>query len=491
MQKAFPPFTSLITSLLVAAGTVYIAYSVYPTFTEASTDRAVLRYLGMVVSNGGIFYEEVFENKPPLLVLMLALAHKIHYHASWYFMTGIVVAASLFLLAACKKVKLPQPWLYPLLFAGLIYHPAISAGGELIRQYTACWVMMFLAGLFFQSKGHYLLSGLMMALIGSFVPTELFMLLPLLGYRFFYEKAPGITAAGKRTWIMTGVMIGLLPAIIYLTLQNSWVAFFDKAFLFNMQWYQHGSFFDKAVLSFQLMRSSRLVEYPLLFSVLFTLFLILQSSVKRLLIVLTVTCFVLQVILFGIVEYMHLSYFYSVLPLCFWLLLNVKESAPNFFQHQKVQWLIVTAAIYIVLITGKPFYYSATPTERKADLLLKQFPQLEEVRNTKGQVYVFNGYTALELNVRLNVQSPVYWPVLFPWSFWPDKWDTDGSLIQHDIIDALEKSRCRFLVDARGSFQLKHKKAEALLKSYILQHYIADTITCNSREQIILWERMQ
>lgn len=488
MQKAFR-FTSLINSLLVAAGTVYIAYSVYPTFTEASTDRAVLRYLGMVVSNGGIFYKEVFENKPPLLVLLLALAHKIHYHASWYFMTGMVVIASLYLLAACKKVKLPCPWLYPLLFAGLIYHPAISAGGELMRQYTACWVMMFLAGLFFQSKSHYLLSGFMAVLIGSFVPTELFMLLPLLVYRFFYEKAPGITAASKRTWIMMGAMIGLLPTIIYLTLQNLWVAFFDKAFFFNMQWYQHGSFFDKAILSFRLLRSSRLAEYLLLFSVLFTLILILRSFAKRLLIVLTVTGFVLQVILFGIVEYMHLSYFYSLLPLFFWLLISVKESTPNFFQHQKVQWLIVTAAIYIVLITGKPFYYSATPIERKADLLLKQFPQLEEVRNKKGQVYVFNGNNALELNVQLNVQSPVYWPVLFPWSFWPLKWDKEGALFQHDVIAALEISKCRFLVDAKGDFKLRHQKADSLLKSYIAQHYQSDTIPFTNKEQLILWER--
>lgn len=488
MYKAIS-VTSFITSLLVAGGVIYLAYSVYPTFTEASTDRAVLRYLGMVVSNGGVFYEEVFENKPPLLVLLLALAHKIHYHASWYLMTGIVVIASLFLFAACKKIKLPYAWLYPLLFAALVYHPTIAAGGELIRQYTACWIMIFLAGLFFQTKRDYFLSGVMVAFIGSFVPTELFMLLPLLVYRFFYEQAPGISVAHKRIWILTGAMTGLLPSIIYLTLQNTWDVFFDHAFLFNMKWYQHGSLVEKAILCFQLMRSSRLTEYLLLFSVLFSLLLILRSSAKRLLIALTVACFVLQVILFGIVEYMHLSYFYSLIPLFFWLLLNLKEASPNFFQHQQVKWFLISTAVYIVLITGKPFYYATTPIERKGKMLLKNFPQLEEVRNKKGQIYVFNGYTALELNVQLNVQSPVYWPVLFPWSFWPDQWDKDGVLMQQDVIDALEKNKCRFLVDARGGFQLKHQLADRLLKVYIQQHYEADTIPYTNKEQLILWER--
>jgi hypothetical protein len=74
-------------------------------------------------------------------------------------------------------------------------------------------------------------------------------------------------------------------------------------------------------------------------------------------------------------------------------------------------------------------------------------------------------------------------------NFWPDKWDKEGSIFQRDIIESVEKSRCRFLIDASGNFKLKHIKADSLWKSYVLKHYLSDTIIYSKKEKIILWER--
>jgi hypothetical protein len=488
MQKLVS-FSSFIRSLLLTAIVIYFAFSVYPSFTEGSTDRTVLRYLGMVISNGGVLYKDVFENKPPLLSLIQALAYKIHYHASWYFMAGFVVLAALALFTACKKVKAPYPLLFSILFAGLMYSPTICVGGELVRQYVACCVMICFACVFFENSFSYFFFGFFMVLIFFLIPTEVMILLPLFVYRFFCEK-PINTTIKKRIIIIAGMMFGAMPSCAYLTINDVWWNFIDNSIIFNLSWYQHkGLFIDKALLCFQIVRSSPLTNFLCLIVTLFIIIFLIIPNKNRLFTLFTIGCFGIQILFFGIVEHMHISYLYSVISLFFMLLLSFFQIAPLFFTIKLVRFFLLSIVLYVILISGKPFYYSFSNKELKKDMILKSFPQVHQVKNMEGQLYVFHGMTAAELNISLNVKSPVYWPLLFPWQFWPDKWDKEGSIFQRDIIESVEKSRCRFLIDASGNFKLKHIKADSLWKSYVLKHYLSDTIIYSKKEKIILWER--
>lgn len=152
-------FIQFFLALLVILGLIFfVQVGVSPGVSSMSTDSGVFAYCGQQILNGSLLYQDCWDNKPPAIYYLNAIAVALggntpgsvwFFQAAWIALTGVA-----FYLVLQKIWKSPLVIFITFFFLANVLYPPYYEGGNLTETYVLLPVIL-LMGMFF----YYLLTG--------------------------------------------------------------------------------------------------------------------------------------------------------------------------------------------------------------------------------------------------------------------------------------------------------------------------------------------
>lgn len=454
-------------------------------------DREVYRYIGMLVSRGGVPYRDVFDHKPPLIYFVSCLGHllRIGPWGYWVVMTMMAGTAACFVYrAASAYLKIKYAWLLTAAWSMLISFEYL-AGDMGNTRLCSTSMTVCCAALFFFARGSvlYLGQGIFAALVFWFQPNEILPVLPILLWSMVAQR-PGMLKTGVpvslffgRAFLMlAGALLITAPILIYAEQNEVLDAFIYQAFFFNFTEYTSPLSFSgklrRTVVFFLTDRYCRWMGWLFLLNWLAVLALTVRyrgpARVAGVFVLLTGLMEGASVVFSG----------FSALPyfLCFasslLLLLAYLASMTALHPLTAVSRKAITGVLGItgmVLVLNKAYHVQSVlrsdqPQGFRLDPALLQ--ELRQVQGRDYQLYAFRSAQSLAYNTALDIKAPTRWIYTH---FYGDlkNWDTDGDYIR-EIMTALDEHQCRYLIDYSQHIPLPYPHLQALWDDYVRAHYV-------------------
>lgn len=218
-------------------------------------DEGVYELVGLAVNNGRMLYSQIWDNKPPLLYLIYAIAHADQFTVRFLSLLSGLISAILFYylsknLFRSHKISSISTVTYVLLFATPIFEgnianaenfmllPIIAAGFLVskvseVKKITHAYIALFIAGLL-------LGIAFLLKIVAVFDFAAFFVFLA-----FFFVPEKILVRGNKQLYkdllkklavYTSGFLIPFVLTILYFLIQGSLADFIQAAFLSNISY---------------------------------------------------------------------------------------------------------------------------------------------------------------------------------------------------------------------------------------------------------------
>lgn len=248
--------------LIILSLNFLVQVGVDPGMSGMSTDSGVFAYCGQQILHGGLLYRDCWDNKPPAIYYLNALAVAIggntpssvwFFQAVWIVLTGL---AFYFVLQSIWK-----SWLVvftTFVFMASVLYPPYYQGGNLTETYALLPVIL-LIGVFYKflltgKKTLLVIIGVLAALACLLKPTYLAVSLAIMITVLYLDSCQRQfrSLLAHALILLLSASLPLLGAASYWAVQGSFSDFWFAIFTHNLQYTQAGFTRQSLVLSFQL-----------------------------------------------------------------------------------------------------------------------------------------------------------------------------------------------------------------------------------------------
>ena len=479
-------FASAVVGLV--ALTFLLSIFISPYADGLGVDREVFRYVGMVWHEGGLPYRDVFDHKPPFIYL---IANVFAPFGPWSFYVAgasFVSAAAVWLAAVLRRSGFQYYALPSLAFVLLMRFGPIIEGGGLTREYTACFILLFICSVLAHSGFVGLVAqGVLFGMVFLTQQNEILCLLPLsflsiwrasLGHDFKFLVAKGLRAC---LTFIAGLAIPLLVWYSYAEGHGVWQAFVEEAFVFNTKYYiSSKSLGTKVGETLAKLFSVRLASIVALFGLATALLFGQIPKFWRLFLVYlwASMAFALAGIALSGMHYGH--YFLTLVPFLAVaivpLLLGFGALATGVahiaISGKIVPHLPLLLVLALVQPALEPERIEKIGRKRQGYPNFAEYEALDKVAGKRGQIYVFRNPSLLALNTDRKVLAPSKYIFTHMWDMYPT-WDADGKEFR-GILSSLDAANTQYIVDFSSTIPIREPQ-QTQWNTYVLAHY--DTLS--------------
>ena len=465
-----------LTSLFLTFIGLIFSIPLSPIFQVPGYDREVYRYVGMMITHGGVPYRDIFEHRPPGFYFLAAIFDFMGPWGIWFGTTLLAVVASLYLYHVLKNEGVVWPWFGPLVYLFLIRSNLIIEGGGLSREMSSALLLICFVRVF-QVKKLDFFQGILIGLIFMTQPNDILGFFPVFLYLLFVSR----DKLREFFYFLLGSSFIPILTLIYLGLSGALGDFVYQSFVFNMKHYKVDRSFGSLSENFYgITTQNGLFQLGLFLIICFAIIIFFNRKkiTKKFVTVFAVLfiCFLMQCWSAVASGRFYSYYFLNVLPffaLAFaFLIQEIHQVLSKYQKYTLFIPIFVFIAFFYVskndIVTKLSESYKAYPTY-KYGFYDRWLPMLEEVRGQKGQLYVMRYAQALCLNTDLNIIAPSRWAYTHFWNILPGSWDPEGKTID-EIARDLDKFSTKYVLD----FSIERPMPEAIQKKwqdYLTNHY--------------------
>lgn len=252
----------LLAFLLILSLIFLIQVGVSPGVNSMSTDSGVFAYCGQQILQGSLLYRDCWDNKPPAIYYLNALAVALggntpgsiwFFQAAWIALTGIA-----FYLVLQKIWKTPLVIFITFFFLANVFYPPYYEGGNLTETYVLMPVILLL-GMYI----NYLLTGKrsFLAAIGIFAAFAVLLKPTYIAVGLMVALTVLYLDAVRRSLrsllvdaaiLLISFLLPLLLVALYWGIQGAFKDFWFAIFTHNLQYTQEGFTRQSLSLSFEL-----------------------------------------------------------------------------------------------------------------------------------------------------------------------------------------------------------------------------------------------
>ncbi len=490
--KWLPKTKIALPYLSIALITVLVNFSVSPTVIANGTDREVFRYMGMLISLGGMPYLDAFYDKPPLIYLLAALVHGMGPWGLW-FLECVFVAVAAMVFYRFAKV---QGWVFPCLHA-LLLVIWLRTPGEVwkdggrygdTRSFVAPLLMILFVLLCSKINKRFLIGGV---IAGALVMLQQEALLPLMGFVpvLLYSHPRKIQIVSE---FIMGVMLAVGSILLWLYSGDAFGTFYTQTVDFAFSY--HVSLLERlgliAMLPGKLLYFQCLV--PLVLVVFVGLVMIRKNKIGYLEVAIFLALF-MQLISISLTGNFMWDYFIPIFP---FLSLATGFAVTRLWQWKgSVVAIVVASAIYITpflpvaKVLGRTYFGTRAPDYYSRFAPVKQ--EIEHLHGSHGEFFAMREGRALSINTDLEIIAPTKWI-----HYYVDKKAghnteakikkfNDGVSELDSILTDLELAETSYILDNTGNLPLG-RDPQSKWMAYLKQHY--DPILQNQKYGV-LWKR--
>jgi hypothetical protein len=257
------PLFQFFLAFLVILGLIFIVQvGVSPGVSSMSTDSGVFAYCGQQILHGGLLYRDCWDNKPPAVYYLNAIAVALGGSTPgslWFFQAAwIVLTGAAFYLVLQKIFKSPLVIFITFFFLANVLYPPYYEGGNLTETYVLLPVIL-LMGMFFNylstgKKSFLVAIGLLAAFAFLLKPTYIAVSLAVALTVLYLDAARRSlhSLLVDAAFLALSFLLPLLLVASYWAIQGSFNDFWFAIFKHNLQYTQEGFTRQSLVLSFQL-----------------------------------------------------------------------------------------------------------------------------------------------------------------------------------------------------------------------------------------------
>ena len=255
-------FQFFLAFLVILALVFIVQVGVSPGVSSMSTDSGVFAYCGQQILHGGLLYRDCWDNKPPAVYYLNAIAVALGGNTPgslWFFQAAwIVLTGAAFYLVLQKIWKSPLVIFITFFFLANVLYPPYYQGGNLTETYVLLPVIL-LMGMFFKylstgKKSFLVVIGILAAFAFLLKPTYIAVSLAVALTVLYLDAA----RRSLRSLLVDAAFLALsflLPILLvasYWAIQGSFKDLWFANFAHNFQYTQEGFTRQSLVLSFQL-----------------------------------------------------------------------------------------------------------------------------------------------------------------------------------------------------------------------------------------------
>jgi len=462
-------------TLFVLTACLLLSFLYCPPVDIFYDDKEIFKYIGFLLSKGGVPYRDVFDHKPPLIFFLNYFGQVLGPWGLWLLDTFMVLLASLLFLDLCKKFRLPYPWILPLLFNLLIRNSLVCEGIGMTRAYTAIFLLIFFCVMLGKFRYKYFLLGLLSSLTFFMQQDQVLTLLPFLTYAVAGDDPVPLTK--RIAYTGAGFLAITIPVILYFAGHHALGYFWEDAFIFNFSWYTEKK---SLLLHFRAVKDGLVgCNYAMAFLISVILgisVLFLQNKKKRL-----VVAALLGVLFSFYPEYLSgkLSdgpdFYYYFLPLTAtipMLVFTVFAFTEDGFLRDKKSQLLY-GALLSCSIAYTDLQHATHLSLHNGDYI-KGSPELQYLGHEHlqdYQLFIFGGDSYVYAYNHFRILAPSRWIYHHFW-YWYDHWDADHRILQ-SIEQELQQHRTTYILDYSDTHNIRTKNPGSydLWKSFLQNNY--------------------
>jgi len=471
------------TTLLLCVASIGLSLLYCPPVDIFYDDIEIFRYVGRLVSTGGVPYRDVFDHKPPLIFFLNALGT----WGLWAFNTILVLFTSLLFLRLGRRAGLPWPWIPPLLFNLLIRNYMICFGVNMTRGYTAIFLLLFFCLLLDSDRRYkYYWLGLLTAATFFMQQDGIIVLIPFGLYALLSTRR--LTEIGLA---LAGILTITAPLLIYFAAHKALAPLWQDAFQFNFHWYitkpTLGEHFRAIKQSLQ--NADLLMAFIL--ALVIGVFAALGRHKKKGLLAAALATVLLSFtaeFLSGMLQYGY-AFWYYLLPLSASLPILVfvarAYTDEDWLRERKQQLLYGTLLCLMPLYDAGQHATHLWPNHSYWVTSLPEYQYLRQHKPADRQLYCFGNNNWVRAYNEFEIFSPCHWIYQHFWRWYPG-WDPGRQQLIQMETDLLQYHTQYIIYYPRlNAFQDPAARAE--WETFLNTHYQLTTVPGSTDP--ILWVR--
>lgn len=314
----------------------------------STIDSSVFRYVAYAMTKGQVPYKDIFDHKGPLIYLINYLGYLIHPKVGVWFFEFITIFVTVVFSYKCAKLASDNSifsCISVIISFSLLY--IYLCGGNFVEEYAMPFISMatYIFGRYFKEHQAKPLQLIVCGMCGGCVlmlrpnMAVIWLVFPIFVVINELVHKNYIKILRYFIWFFIGVMISILPFIIYLTLKDALVDFWNVYIKFNLQYTNNSSFKDFVETVYCFLSPVILLSFLLL---LFNIFLLNNNKLFNIAYFISL---ILSLLFLSISGRTYEHYAMIIVPVCAYPIASL-------FIHYKNEWFshIVTTSLTIIYL---------------------------------------------------------------------------------------------------------------------------------------------
>lgn len=464
-------FRGLIIASLIIVTLSFLHFPTIDQYGGVGHDQEVYRYIGMIISHGGLPYKDVFEHKPPMIFFLAALGHGLGIWGLWLIMLGTATSAGLCLYKMMEIRKFNYKLFVVFLFAFLARYSPVLQGGLQTREFTAYLILIQICTLLMNADlGSFFFQGLISGMVLMTQQNELLATMPILAYFLLARSETPAKALGRLSVYLLAVLAVCATVGMYFFSHHGLNDFINNAFLFNLRFYiqGEGNEFAKFGRTLATFFSLKLLPYSisLVASTLVLIWARIRGESMGAFIIVLLASIGIEFISISLSGWTYRHYYLGLIPYLVILTMFAVQAAIQQAPALTFRSLFMVCSLCGLVITGH--FFARLLPNLKPHPLPAVFYKLEPLAGQKGQIFIFRDSNFIPWYTLLDVAAPTRWIYTFIWDKFPS-WDPQGVYFTQ-ILNDLQHHRCRYVLDFSGRNPIR-STLQAEWDRFIRIHY--------------------
>jgi 4-amino-4-deoxy-L-arabinose transferase-like glycosyltransferase len=248
---------------LLASAAITLLNAAEIAFNPGQHDSSIFMYVGEMWAAGVIPYVELFDNKPPGIFALIAIAARTH-HTLWavaliefLFVMGYILTVRkiLQICGGSEAVVLAGTWIAVLFANSHLYGAGNMTEAYMILPMSAS-MLAFLWAIKSGKTRYVFLAGLLTGVACMFKPFALSTLAAQMAFTCIQDRPKGRNVAAWIAANLAGAASAWIPVLIYFSAYGGMLEMLDASFLYNLH---YGMASKQSLLDIVTMLTTRLV----------------------------------------------------------------------------------------------------------------------------------------------------------------------------------------------------------------------------------------